>query len=97
MGETLGTTSVEAVSSGLGDPDLAGERPPDHVEQCLESLQSERCACIVQLKTLLDDCKASSAQIELYLHRIEAINGIMLSLARVTAAGDDLGPDEVGT
>lgn len=86
MAEAFGTTSVGAASSGLGDPDASGERPPDDVEQCLEDLQSERCACMMQLTTLLADCSASSAQIELYLHRIEAINGIMLSLARVTAA-----------
>ncbi len=94
MAEAFGPTSVDAGSSGLSDPDSSDECPPDDVEQCLENLQIERCACMVQLKTLLADYSASSAQIERYLHRIEAINGIMLSLARATAA-DGIGPDEL--
>lgn len=58
----------------------------DEVEQSLEELQEERCACMDQLDRLLAAGSASSADISRYVERIDAINNIMLSLARATTA-----------
>lgn len=91
MLELTGEFPPNAAEPGSDHPVSDAEAPPDGVEQSLELLQQERCACMMQLKTLFADDQASPAQIELYIHRIEAINGIMLSLARVTAVGE--GPE----
>lgn len=58
----------------------------DEVEQSLEELQEERCACMQQLDLLLAEGSASDAQVSRYVQRIDAINAIMLSLARATTA-----------
>lgn len=60
--------------------------PLDGVEQSLEQLQEERCACLEQLRALLAAGPASDSEISRYVQRIDAINGIMLSLARATTA-----------
>lgn len=86
MHETFATPDPGTAPLSLEHPDSDGALPPDDVEKSLEKLQEERCACMAELSALLADSLASAAQIELYIHRIEAINGIMLSLARVTAA-----------
>lgn len=58
--------------------------PLDGIEQSLEELQNERRACWEQLRSLLAAGPAADAEISAYLQRIEAINEVMLSLARAT-------------
>lgn len=54
------------------------------VEQSLAKLQDERCACWAQLQSLLANGPAAASEISHYISRIDAINDIMLALARVT-------------
>jgi len=58
----------------------------DGVERSLEELQAERCNCLEQLHDLINGGAASDRDISSCVQRIDAINGIMLSLARATTA-----------
>lgn len=70
----------------MPEPSPEPSEPLDGVEQSLEELQEERCVCLEQLRLLLADGPASDKEISRYVERIDAINGIMLSLARATTA-----------
>lgn len=78
----LAHCAVAAVPEPVPDP----SEPPDSVELSLEVLQEERCACLEQLRLMLAAGPASDLDISRYVERIDAINGIMLSLARATTA-----------
>jgi len=78
--------------------DVMHEDKPTHthietlndVEQSLATLQDERCACWAQLQALLASGPAAASEISHYISRIDAINDIMLALARVTTAAPSL-------